>query len=295
MKYYLQLITLFILGSNLIACSSNEIPLENKLVAISESKSIDVKKVVPSKLIEYKKTNDISLTLHVFNPEGHKASDNRPAIVFFHGGGWNGGSPHHFYRQSKYLADRGMVAISAQYRTKKQHGTSPAESVKDGKSAMRWVRAHAKELGINPNMLAAGGGSAGGQVAAAAGTATTIEELGEDKTISYRPDALVLFNPVFDNGPGGFGYDRVKDYWQQFSPLHNVTKDTPPTVGMFGEKDTAIKVKSALEFEKLMKGLGNTVELHIYKDQPHAFFNDAKYEETVLDMDKFLTKQGFIQ
>ncbi len=56
---------------------------------------------------------------------------------------------------------------------------------------------------------------------------------------------LIVYKPiqVFDNGPGGYGHDRVKEYWQQFSPLHNITKDTPPTLGLFGEKGREIGEK----------------------------------------------------
>jgi len=122
------------------------------------------KKAIPSKIVEYKQIGGISLNLHIFNPKVHQETDSRAAIVFFHGGGWSSGTPRQFYRQSKYLADRGMVAISAEYRLAQKHHSTPKESVKDGKSAMRWIRAHAKELGINPNMIAAGGGSAGGQI-----------------------------------------------------------------------------------------------------------------------------------
>jgi len=292
MKYCLRFITLFILAFNILACSNNQAQHDSAPETKVESKSVD--EITPSKRIEYKKIDGISLSLHVFNPEGHKSSDSRPAIIFFHGGGWNGGAPSHFYRQSQYLANKGMVAISAQYRVKNQHNTEPRASVKDGKSAIRWVRSHAKELGINPNMIAAGGGSAGGQVAAATGTNTTIEDPSDDSSVSYRPDALVLFNPVFDNGPGGYGHNRVKAYWQQFSPLHNITKNTPPTIGFFGELDTAIKVPSVLKFEERMKAVGVPFEMHIYKGQPHAFFNEVKYHETVLEMDVFLTKLGFI-
>lgn len=69
----------------------------------------------PDKKLTYKKTGEIELKLHVFNPEGHKASNRRPAIVFFFGGGWTGGSPSKFYQHCKYLASRGMVAMSAEY------------------------------------------------------------------------------------------------------------------------------------------------------------------------------------
>ncbi len=296
MKHCLKLITLFILAFNFIACSSGQAVQSNASITKPQTKAENkpVVDATPNKLIEYKNIDGISLSLHVFNPKGHKASDNRPAIVFFHGGGWNQGHPSHFYRQSQHLANKGMVAISAQYRVLKQHGTEPKMSVMDGKSAMRWVRSHAKELGINPNMIAAGGGSAGGHVATSTGTATTIEDPNDDSSISYRPDALVLFNPVFDNGPGGYGHDRVKSYWKQFSPLHNITKNTPPTIGFFGEKDTAIKVPSVLKFEKRMKEAGVPFEMHIYKNQPHGFFNEVKFDETLLEMEVFLTKLGFI-
>jgi acetyl esterase len=150
------------------------------------------KKAGPDETLSYKKIGEVDLKLHIFNPEGHKTSDRRPAIVFFFGGGWNSGTASQFHPQCAHLASRGMVAISADYRVAKTHGTTPRECVQDGKSAIRWVRQHAKELGIDPERLAAGGGSAGGQVAAATGTLTKFEEEGEDLQISSRPNALVL-------------------------------------------------------------------------------------------------------
>lgn len=248
----------------------------------------------PSEKLVYKRASGVDLSLHIFYPDNHKSSDQRPAMVFFHGGGWRQGHPSQFYRQSQYLADKGMVAISAEYRLSGKHGTTPKESLKDGKSAIRWIRAHAAELGIDPDKIAAGGGSAGGHVAAAAGTATAIEEGSDDKAISHYPQALVLFNPVFDNGPGGYGHQRVKGYWQGFSPLHNITRRTPPTLGLFGEKDTAIKVSSAMKFDERMKQVGAYRKTVIYKGQPHGFFNEAKYEETLWEMEQFLVRQGFL-
>ena len=178
--------------------------------------ALEIEGFPPDKKVVYKKADGVELQLHIFNPPGHKRTDKRPAIVFFFGGGWSSGSPSQFYPHCRYLADRGMVAISADYRVKKRNGTSPAECVKDGKSAVRWIRQHADELGIDSELLAAGGGSAGGHVAAAIGATTGFNEEGEDQGISCMPNALVLFNPVFDNGPNGYGHDRVKDYWQEF-------------------------------------------------------------------------------
>jgi acetyl esterase/lipase len=249
----------------------------------------------PNKKIIYKKVGNIELKLHIFNPKGHKAMDKTPAIVFFFGGGWNGGSPKQFYPHSEYLASRGMVAISAEYRIKSTHKTTPKECVMDGKSAVRWIRSHAKELGIDPDKLAAGGGSAGGHVAATTGTVKGLNEKAEGADVSCIPNALVLFNPVYDNGPKGYGHSRVKDYWKEISPMHNISKTTPPTIVFLGTKDSLIPVATAKEYQKLMKTAGVRSDLHLYDGQPHGFFNKAKFKETVIEADKFLASLGFLK
>jgi acetyl esterase len=167
--------------------------------------------------------------------------------------------------------------------------------VKDGNSAIRWVRAHAGELGIDPKKIAAGGGSAGGHVAAAIGTTKGIVEEGEDSTVSSRPDALVLFNPVFDNGPKGYGHDRVKAYWEKISPFHNLDKTTPPTIVFLGTKDKLIPVATGEKYRDTMKGLGARCDLHLYDGEPHGFFNKSKYHETVFEADRFLASLGFLK
>ena len=250
--------------------------------------------LIPDEQKTYKKVGNVELQLHIFNPEGHKASDRKPAIVFFFGGGWSGGTPSQFYPQCDYLAKRGLVAISAEYRVKSRNGTSPLECVKDGNSAVRWVRSHADKLGIDPSKLAAGGGSAGGHVAAATGTTKGILEKGEDVSVSSKPDALVLFNPVYDNGPKGYGHSRVKDYWKQISPMHNLDKETPPTIVFLGTKDKLIPVATAKKYRLLMKEAGVRSELFLYKEQAHGFFNTSKYDETVKEMDRFLVSLGFL-
>lgn len=252
----------------------------------------------PDKSIVYKTVGEHKLQLHVFFPENHDVEKPRPAIVFFFGGGWVGGTPSQFYPHCEHLASLGMVAISAEYRVKSRHGTTPFECVKDGKSAVRWVRAHAKELGVDPDRIAAGGGSAGGHVAAATGTLPGFDEPGEDANISSRPNALVLFNPVYDNGPGGYGHDRVKDRYEEISPMHNISKETPPTIVFLGTKDKLIPIATAEKYKALMKEAGVRSELFLYEGQPHGFFNyrngkNKYYAETVGEMDKFLKSLGY--
>jgi len=250
---------------------------------------------VKKREIVYKKASGIDLKLHVFEPE-KKPDKPVAAIVFFFGGGWVGGTPSQFFRQSAYLASRGMVAISAEYRTKGRGKATPYQCVEDGKSAVRYLRAHAKKLGIDPKRIAAGGGSAGGHVAAAAGTTTAFEAEGEDLKISSRPNALVLFNPVYDNSPKGYGHSRVKARWKEISPMHNITKDTPPTIVFLGDKDKLIPVKTALDFQARMAKCGVRSELHVYKNKPHGFFNAPDYvKATMFLADKFLASLGYIE
>jgi acetyl esterase/lipase len=260
----------------------------------------------PDKVLAYKTVTlaggqTTNLTLHVFLPPGHKPADQRPAIVFFHGGAWQVGDPSQFIPHCAYLASRGMVAMSAEYRVKTKHNTTPRECVTDGKSAVRWIRQHAAELGIDPGRVAAGGGSAGGQVAAAAGTTKGFEEAGEDLSVSSRPNALVLFNPVYDNGPGGFGHGSVKP-WEAFSPMHNIDSNTPPTIVFFGTKDSFVPVATAEKYKGLMEAQGRRCDLHLYDGQPHGFFNFKEnptqreyYLKTVLETDRFLASLGYLQ
>ena len=258
------------------------------------------KKPTPTRKITYRTVGDVKLQLHVFEPKGHKPGDQRPAIVFFFGGGWVGGSPSQFYPHCAYLAGRGMVAMSAEYRVRSRHKTPPFECVKDGKAAVRWIRKNAKKLGIDPNKVAAGGGSAGGHVAAATATVPGLDAKEDDTAISARPNALVLFNPVYDNGPKGYGYDRVKDRYKEISPIHNIRKGIPPAIVFLGTKDKLIPVSTGKSFREKMKAVGSRSELMLFEGATHGFFNKGRgdgsaYRQTVQAMDAFLTSLGFLQ
>ena len=162
--------------------------------------------------IVYKRVGDAALKLHVFGEAG-ASGPRRPGIVFFFAGGWKTGSPEQFFKQCEHLAARGMIAVSAEYRIASVHQTSPREAVQDAKSSVRYLRRHADALGLDPARLAVGGGSSGGHLAAACAFLAGFNEPGEPLEPSCRPDALVLFNPVIDTGPGekgGYGHSRVQ-------------------------------------------------------------------------------------
>ena len=246
----------------------------------------------------YKTIGDVELVIDLVVPAGHTTAARRPAMVFFFGGGWSSGKLDQFRPQAEHLAARGMVAALADYRVRSRHKTSPFACVADGKAAVRWLRANSARLGLDPQRIGAGGGSAGGHVAAAAGVIDGLEEAGADAAISSKPDALVLFNPVFDNGPGGWGHNRVKARWREISPLHNITDGAPPTTVLLGDKDKLLPVATARAYQRRMEQVGARCDVHVYQGQGHGFFNPdrsgASFDATVAEMDRFLESLGWL-
>ncbi len=244
----------------------------------------------------YKTVGDRDLRLFVIKPDGWKPTDERPAIVFFHGGGWVGGAPGQFNDQATYLATRGMVCILAEYRLVKNVPGPPLDCVHDAKSAMRWVRSHAGRLGIDPNRIAAGGGSAGGHLAAFVGMVQGLDDPQDDLKVSPRANALVLFNPVFDNGPdGGWNHKRVGERYKEFSPAHNITNDDPPAIVFLGTNDKLIGVPVVERFKSNMTAAGVRCETCYYERQGHGFFNKDPWKTfTLAETDKFLASLGWL-
>lgn len=252
----------------------------------------------PSKKVVYKKIGDVTLHMHVFEPLLHKPGDRRPAALFFFGGGWNGGSPSQFYPHCEYLASRGMVAMAAEYRVRSRHKTSPYECVADGKSALAWLRQNADRLGVDTDKIAIGGGSAGGHVAAAVVCSPSFADA-ETQAVC-KAQALLLFNPVYDNGPEGYGHKRVQARWKEISPMHNIRRGMPPAIVFLGSKDRLIPVATAERFKAAMEAVGSRSELEVYEGAGHGFFNHGRgdgsaYKDTVRKMDRFLASLMFIE
>ncbi len=251
----------------------------------------------------YRKVGETELKVWIFEPV-QKSGKPLPAIVFFFGGGWVGGSPTQFEPQSRNLAGRGMVAIVADYRVKTRQDAKPADCVSDAKACVRWVRANASRLGIDPERIAVGGGSAGGHLAASTATVPGLDDAKDDKSVSCLPNALVLFNPgtVMAPFPGldlkgfGAGLDKAKFGCEptEISPLHHVKKGTPPTIIFHGKADTTVPYSTVEKFAEVMKTAGNRCELIGYEGQPHGFFNKAKYAETLAATDAFLVSLGYL-
>lgn len=88
---------------------------------------------------------------------------------------------------------------------------------------------------------------------------------GEDTTVSCLPNALVLYNPVIDNGPAGYGHDRIGTAYRSFSPLHNLSPAAPPTLCLLGTKDPLIPVATARYYQMASERLGARCEIALYK------------------------------
>ncbi|MDO6809777.1 alpha/beta hydrolase [Zobellia galactanivorans] len=255
---------------------------------------------VPPKEMVYKIVDGDTLKMQFLYPEKIKQKKAYPAIVFFFGGGWNGGTITQFEDQAKYFASRGMIGVLVDYRVKSRHGTTPFEAVSDAKSAMRFVRANAHKFHIDPNKIVASGGSAGGHLAAATATLDGLDEATDDLSISAKPNALVLYNPVIDNGPEGFEYKRMGGRHMEISPMHNIKGGTPPTIIFLGTKDALIPVATIEKYKTKMEAVGSRCDIFLYKDQTHGFFNKPRsngefYVKTTREADIFLKSIGYLK
>lgn len=259
----------------------------------------------------YKTIGDVKLTVHIFTPEGHKPDDRRPVIVFFFGGGWVGGTPRQFEQQCRYLASRGMVAMTADYRVFNRHGTLAVKCVEDAKSAIRWVRANARRLGIDPQRIVAAGGSAGGHIAACTGVVEGFEAEGEAAKVSSVPGAMVLFNPAVVLAPIAGREESKSERFEKLearlgtkpeklSPAHHVRQGAPPTLVFHGKADTTVPYWTVEVFAEAMTKAGNRCELASYEGQPHGFFNYGRggnehFLTTTKKMDEFLVSLGYLK
>ena len=248
--------------------------------------------------ILYKRVDTTQLFLEVHYPPNMESSRSYPAMVFFFGGGWVGGNRSQFLHQAQYFAKRGVVCFLADYRTSKVNGTTPFESVKDAKSAIRFIRKNATKYNIDGTRLIASGGSAGGHLAAATALVEGYNDPADDMSIDCIPNALVLFNPVVDNGPGGYGYERIGEAYKDFSPLHNIKKDAPSTILFLGTKDHLIPVVTAEYYKMVMEKVESRCDLKLYDGKGHGFFNYKdfeSYKSTVAAADQFLVSLGYLK
>ncbi|MCX7885743.1 MAG: alpha/beta hydrolase fold domain-containing protein [Verrucomicrobiae bacterium] len=255
---------------------------------------------IGEKQFVYKKTPQGELKLIVTFPADWKPGDRRPGVVFFSGGAWANSLINQFKDRAEYFAGRGLIGVRVDYRAFKSHGTGPDKAVEDARSAMRWLRAKAPELGLDPNRLAAGGSSAGGHLAACTATPVAPDDPGDDLKISCAPNALLMVNCVADFK----GMDETEKFKQRvpggtamgerLSPARHLSAKWPPTLILDGDRDRWFDLAKTVV--KKLVVLGVRAELWIAPGEGHPFSNFSPWREaSIAKMDEFLASLGWLQ
>lgn len=253
----------------------------------------------PDKTIVFKKTPQTDLNLFLYLPSDWKASDQRPCIIFWFGGGFVAGKPAQFYTMAEYLSGRGLVCACAEYRVKNRNGNDIDKCVEDARSAMRWLKSHHAELGIDAQRVIASGGSAGGTLALLVTLGSDGPDApGEDLGISPRPSALVLFNPAqgqpITDLASHAGEDTREACHKAIAGLNEPQRGLPPAIFFFGTADPLLA--PSREFGEKSIALGNRVELWSAAGMSHSFFNRQPWHDATLrKADEFLTSLGYLQ
>ncbi len=254
-------------------------------------------KYTPDQIDIYKTIDSIHLRLEIFFPE-IKKHKKKPAIVFFYGGGWKYGSINQFAPHAEYYAKKGFVTFLVDYRVEERYHTTPFDAVEDTKSAIRYIKENCTKYNIDSSKVIACGGSAGGHLAASTALITKYNDEFDHLNISSIPSALILFNPVIDNGPNGYGYGRIGNEYNSFSPIHNIKAGAPPTIILIGTKDQLIPVETVELYKSKMDSVGSYCELKLYKDQKHGFFNYKyinNFNSTIEDINQFLIHLHYLK
>lgn len=244
----------------------------------------------------YKTVNGTQLEAHIFLPPDHMKSDTRSAFVFFHGGGWFEGEPENGSRMCEYWANRGMVAIAFEYRLADFGEITPTECVTDAKSAVRWIRVHAAELGIAPDKIVVTGGSAGGHLAVSTAMLEGFEEKDEDLSISSSPDAIIVWSAPVNLFEDSWFAQLLGDRADvsDLSPAHHVRSGLPPMALLHGTEDETVPYWTIEQFVEEMQQVGNRCELYAYEGGGHLFHVGNRVHVLGV-IEKFLVSLGYIE
>jgi acetyl esterase/lipase len=243
----------------------------------------------------YKTINGYNLQAHIFYPNDFKKGEKRPAILVFHGGGWNIGNFSWAFPGAKQYSNLGIIGIAVQYRLSNFRDITPIDAMQDAKDLMIWLRINADSLGIVSNKIAGSGWSAGAHLIASA--AVFADTLPNNK-INSAPDALLLTSPAVNVGHDGWfisllsktGVDPLS-----LSPAEHVFKGLPPTIIFQGREDHVVPLMGVQIFHDRMVANGNYCELCIYDNVGHLFTPSYLNDTGMPQPDKEIQKQADIK
>ena len=231
-----------------------------------------------------------------------------PLIVFVHGGAWQAGDKSLVPSPQEFL-ERGYVVASINYRLT---GTAahPAQ-IKDCKTAVAWLRSHAKIFQIDPDHIGVWGISAGGHLAALLGTtgdASSPYWASFPAGISNRVQAVCDWCGPTDlrsmARQGSSKYKLSQAVWsllrgtpeeksiiaKEASPVTYVNKKCPPFLIMHGDKDDIVPLEQSVELDKALKAAGANTTLEIIPRANHMFYNDKLIKRVFDFFDLYLKK-----
>ncbi|HJV22781.1 MAG TPA: alpha/beta hydrolase fold domain-containing protein [Holophagaceae bacterium] len=259
--------------------------------------------VAPPRLFTYKTVGGVALQAHIFEPSS--STEPRPAILLFHGGGWNMGDATWVYPSARRFAALGFVAVAVEYRLSDERQVTPLEAMADARDAFRWVRSQATPLRISPRKVVGYGVSAGGHLVVAAALVTP---KGVQPDASAVPDAMVLYSPAVAISRSEWVRKLLLDHAQpsEISPDQHVRPGLPPTLITQGQEDGVTPFAGAVLFTRAMKAAGNTCELQRHSGLGHLLTRNLEEQEWGFDPDPvareaayreeeaFLSRQGFL-
>lgn len=257
--------------------------------------------VVEHRDIEYCNVEGTSLRLDLYAPKGVDAP--APGLVLVHGGGWRMGNRRDCLAYSVAFAERGYVAAQVSYRL------SPAAhfpaAVQDVKCAIRWLRAHAAEYGVDPDRIAVLGGSAGGHLSLMAAYADdpALDCASGNHGVSSRVQAVVNLYGVTDCTVPiaqeaievidfiGKRYSEAPATYELASPLTHLTKDDPPTLTFHGTIDELVPIDQADRLHQKLDALGVPNYYDRVEGWPHSMdLAQPLFDRCVFVMARFLDK-----
>lgn len=239
------------------------------------------------------------LKCDVFRPPDD-ATD-RAAVLIIHGGGWQNGDRSQLKGYGIQLARFGFLCVCSEYRLSGE-SVWPAQ-IHDVKAAIRWMRAHSGELGIDPEKITVLGNSAGAHLALMVGATPHVQEFegegGNGETASHCAAIVAVYPPTLlrTSDVGGaierlFGGKVARAQEDAASPLTYAREDFPPTMLIHGNDDKVVPVEASLQMYRALSEAGSKVEMHIYEGAPHAFDSAPEFGRQLVDlMALFLDRQ----
>jgi acetyl esterase/lipase len=269
--------------------------LTSKLEKVYRQSRNDLK---DHRVMQYKKIGNYSLDIHIFGQGRGVENNKKPAIVFFHGGSWSEGQASWHFEACRKYAAKGWTACSVEYRIYGAQGTLPFAAVMDARSAIRWLREHGNELGIDTGRIVVTGNSAGGHLALATALADHWNEKTDHLKFSPVPNLILVNSGVYDLTDEKTAWIRKdlsnKKLAQQISPNNLVRKHLPPMLLIHSAADQNVPYASAQKFVSLMRAAGNKVEFKSLQDGGHFIFDHPKYTPAVFAWRKeFLHTLGY--